>query len=995
MTTEELSRLKPAPPFPVLLMAAFLVLLLNSAYLAAFASASIFYFANVVLHVVLGAVLTVLCVWHVVSRLPSTWLRPGKPAPTEALSRLAIVLLALAAALGLVLTVTGATRPYRAVLVAHITAGVAGSVVLLAWLVPIALRRTAGRQRLALVSAVVVVVAAGVGAAIAAARHDTERRAEYRIVNPDVVPAQMEQEGAGPSSPFFPSSANTNVDGIIPANFFLTSAACGRCHRDIYEQWNSSAHHFSSFNNQWYRKSVEYMQDVVGTRPSKWCAGCHDHAVFFNGRFDRPIREQIDTPEAQAGLACTSCHAITRVNGTMGQGDFVVEYPPLHDLATSENPVLRFAHDRLLYLDPQPHRETFLKPFHREQTPEFCSTCHKVHLDVPVNAYRWFRGFNDYDNWQASGVSGEGARSFYYPQKSQRCADCHMPLVPSSDPSAKNGMVRSHRFPAANTALPFVNRDGPQLKAVQDFLRDGQISVDVFGLVRAPTPAGDALTVQAAGEPRLSSSFAVGEESINFGATQAVVQPAAEVIAPLDRVDGWVRAGESVRLEVVVRTRKVGHFFPAGTVDAFDVWVELEAVDDRGRVLLHSGRLDEENGGPVERGAHFYRSLLLDEHGNPINKRNAWAARSVAYVRLIPPGAADTVHYRLDVPKDAGGRVRVTARVKYRKFAWWNTQWAFAGVRDPAQGRYAIGPGHDDGRWVFTGDTSSVSGQLKSIPDLPITTMAESTATLRVMDKDDREGAASGGNGSTRAASGGDGREGPSLRERWNDYGIGLLLQGDLKGAEAAFLKVTVIDPAYADGWVNVGRARLQEGNLAGAEEVLRRALDIDNTLAKTHFFLGTVLRNDGRYDEALAHLRAAAERYPRDRVVVNQMGRVLFLQRRFQEAVAEFEKVLQIDPEDLQAHYNLMLCYQGLGESALADRERTLYLRFKADESAQAITGPYRQLHPDDNNERQAIHEHRSPAQTGAPRPVPYGTKLTRSGGPGAGARRAASPPE
>jgi hypothetical protein len=33
--------------------------------------------------------------------------------------------------------------------------------------------------------------------------------------------------------------------------------------------------------------------------------------------------------------------------------------------------------------------------------------------------------------------------------------------------------------------------------------------------------------------------------------------------------------------------------------------------------------------------------------------------------------------------------------------------------------------------------------------------------------------------------------------------------------------------------------------------------------------------------------------------------------------------------------------------------------MRFKADESSQAITGPYRQLHPDDNNERQSVHEH------------------------------------
>ena len=88
----------------------------------------------------------------------------------------------------------------------------------------------------------------------------------------------------------------------MPSAFFMESKKCGECHKDIYEQWKSSAHHFASFNNQFYRKSIEYMQSVVGTKPSKWCAGCHDHAVFFNGRFDRPIKEQIDTPEAQAGL---------------------------------------------------------------------------------------------------------------------------------------------------------------------------------------------------------------------------------------------------------------------------------------------------------------------------------------------------------------------------------------------------------------------------------------------------------------------------------------------------------------------------------------------------------------------------------------------------------------------------------------------------------------------------------------------------------------------
>ena len=54
---------------------------------------------------------------------------------------------------------------------------------------------------------------------------------------------------------------------------------------------------------------------------------------------------------------------------------------------------------------------------------------------------------------------------------------------------------------------------------------------------------------------------------------------------------------------------------------------------------------------------------------------------------------------------------------------------------------------------------------------------------------------------------------------------------------------------------------------------MLRKALEVDPRLAKTHFFLGTALKSLGRYDEALTHLRVAAAQYPRDRVVLNQLG--------------------------------------------------------------------------------------------------------------------------
>jgi tetratricopeptide (TPR) repeat protein len=151
----------------------------------------------------------------------------------------------------------------------------------------------------------------------------------------------------------------------------------------------------------------------------------------------------------------------------------------------------------------------------------------------------------------------------------------------------------------------------------------------------------------------------------------------------------------------------------------------------------------------------------------------------------------------------------------------------------------------------------------------------------------------------------------------------------------------------------------VQEGDMARARTVLEKALSLSPNLARANFFYAKVLRSDGNYDGAASRLRSVLAQYPRDRVALNDLGRVLFLQRKYDEAVKRLQSVLEIDPEDLQAHYNLMLCYNGLGNDKLAKEHQARYMRFKADESSQAITGPYRQLHPEDNNERQSVHEH------------------------------------
>ena len=380
------------------------VLVLSAIYLYAFPSASLFYFGIVVLHSGVGILFSAGLLLYLFRGI----------AKESRIARIGWIALAAGTVLGLLLIYLGTPHRLKNWLYAHIALCTLGVLLLvLAWLTERG-RLGQGIPQKLLAFAVLVVVTAGVAAGSWWLR-EVSWKNRYRVENPRISPLAMEQEGDGPQGKFFPSSAQTTDGNYIPSNYFLQSKACERCHSDIYKQWQSSAHHFSSFNNQWYRKSIEYMQDVAGVKPSKWCAGCHDPALLFSGMMDHPIKENVNTPEAQAGLSCMMCHSIVQVKSTMGQGDFLLEYPKLHELAASENPLVRGLHDFMVRLNPEPHRRVFLKPFMREQVPEFCSGCHKVHLDVPVNHYRWIRGLNEYDNWQASGVSGQGARSFYYP----------------------------------------------------------------------------------------------------------------------------------------------------------------------------------------------------------------------------------------------------------------------------------------------------------------------------------------------------------------------------------------------------------------------------------------------------------------------------------------------------------------------------------------------------------------------------------------------------
>jgi hypothetical protein len=205
---------------------------LNSAYLALRSDPNPFYFANVALHLGLGLALMVTA-GPLVRRVFRTLAPPEK---------LAALLLGGAAALGLVMMVTGTTRPFRPILWAHIALAASAALILVA-------RAAAGAFAAWLPKGALVRELAILGLAAAALTPALRYHADFlapngqRIVNPALPPLSMEGEGAGPQSPFFPSSANTDSGKTIPATFFMTSQTCAKCHKDIYDQWNSSAHH--------------------------------------------------------------------------------------------------------------------------------------------------------------------------------------------------------------------------------------------------------------------------------------------------------------------------------------------------------------------------------------------------------------------------------------------------------------------------------------------------------------------------------------------------------------------------------------------------------------------------------------------------------------------------------------------------------------------------------------------------------------------------------
>jgi hypothetical protein len=418
------------------------------------------------------------------------------------------------------------------------------------------------------------------------------------------APPVFEARIPNDSGRFYPSLAHTLDDRAIATQLLADSKVCESCHQEAVHEWSASAHAHASFDNPWYRASVDALRHDTGLTPSRHCAGCHDPILLFAGDMDAEVRP--DHPYAAAGVTCAVCHSISQVTSD-GNASYTLRTDPIPLPIPGDADSLRRHRERVA--------STAL------HGPGLCASCHRGFLGRHTGIDHNLLGMDEPGAWRASAWGGtrSGTLEVVAPQT---CSECHMRAESAHLPevSAKNGSIRSHRFPGGQTALAALSGDARQLEAIQDLLRHSIVL--------------DVPVVWQNGQP-----FAVSD-------------------AP------ELRPGDAVALDVTIRNASVGHQFPGGVKDMQDTWLEVDVRDARGRSLARAGDDHAQHDGAND---FVMRAMVVDSSGRPELRHLVTHFGSVAFDHTIPSLGARTVRYTLTLPARFSGPLQVTARVRHRR----------------------------------------------------------------------------------------------------------------------------------------------------------------------------------------------------------------------------------------------------------------------------------------------------------------------------------------
>jgi len=123
-------------------------------------------------------------------------------------------------------------------------------------------------------------------------------------------------------------------------------------------------------------------------------------------------------------------------------------------------------------------------------------------------------------------------------------------------------------------------------------------------------------------------------------------------------------------------------------------------------------------------------------------------------------------------------------------------------------------------------------------------------------------------------------------------------------------------NPSDVKALLDLGLARLRLAKVDAAIADLRRATAKEPSLAEAQTDLAYALWRRGDLDDALRAARAALLLDPNDAAAHRYLGRLLLLQRGDRsEAIAHLEKAAQLNPEETDAHFDLVMAYRSAND--------------------------------------------------------------------------------
>lgn len=133
---------------------------------------------------------------------------------------------------------------------------------------------------------------------------------------------------------------------------------------------------------------------------------------------------------------------------------------------------------------------------------------------------------------------------------------------------------------------------------------------------------------------------------------------------------------------------------------------------------------------------------------------------------------------------------------------------------------------------------------------------------------------------------------------------VGLLL---VIGISATAFAQDYVSPTYKQ-WVSKSADFMEQNQLDSAEYALNKAIMSDPKNENNSWLmtsLGTIQQHLGKYDAAYISLTAALNKLPGSAFVLHQRAALLMEMERWDDARADYNKILAIDSLDVEALYN------------------------------------------------------------------------------------------